>query len=68
MKIPAPQLVKLSADWAPWKFQVNTFGDAIHHGEKKHRVIRTGMSNHETRESAKALQKDLTALHKKFNH
>lgn len=60
MQIPQLELIELDANWAPWKFQVNSFGDAIHYGHSEHFAIRTGMSNHETRESAESLLKSLT--------
>jgi hypothetical protein len=54
MHIPQPELIKLGADWAPWKFQVCSFGDARDYGYREPRVIVTGRSNYETREAAEA--------------
>lgn len=61
--IPAPELIELDASWSPWRYQVNTFGDGAQYGSQG--VIRTGMSNFETREMANKYYSWATVMHHK---
>jgi hypothetical protein len=46
------ELLELSDDWLPWRFQVNAFGDGKSYGYPDDRLIRVSMSNHETLKAA----------------